>query len=96
MRGCVYTTGGGETTVFTVSEYQVLTGTGFTWASEVGNKNPPANALLAGKGGLGNMYVGRCNTHNSAFLGKISDRFYYNYQENEVADCNNEHDLLLC
>ena len=96
QRGCVYT----YSNIVVITTFEVLTGTGFSWGlhnqlAPINGSSIP-NAFLVGTDGNGNIYLGRCNNHNSSYIGKITkNKFQYNYKEVEVTECD-QHDILLC
>ena len=60
--------------------FQVLTGNGLSWAYQKNpsNKARPNNALPVGHDSLGDVYFGRGNIEGTAYVGKISDNWYFN------------------
>ena len=60
--------------------FQVLSGKGFYWDYQDAPSNEalPENALPVGRDNLGKVYFGRANIHETAYVGKISNNWYFN------------------
>ena len=98
-RGCVYTFGN---SIGVDTSFEMLNGKGLNWVVHHQGANPPANAFVVGSSQNTDFYLGRCNNHDTAFIGKItgnsgkdSYRFSYDFNETVVSDCET-HDILLC
>ena len=93
QRGCVYVAGG---QVYVNASFDLLTGSGMSWDVHYDGTSQQTNAFKIGQDSNGDLYAGRCNIHNSSFVGKVlGNKFYYNYNEKDVSDCE-QYDIILC
>ena len=91
-KGCLITIQG---QLIHKQEFEVLVGVGFEWIWRTTSMTKPANAIKFGTDETGPIYIGRCNLDNWGYIGKITDKFYFNKNGNEVNECN-EHHILTC
>ena len=96
VAGCVYSSNGVITKA--IDGFEILAGTGFSWA--VQNKSAPLhpNALVAGTQSKANLYVGRHNSNGTSHIGKVESSGEFHYDDNGVVDTENVqlYDILLC